>query len=570
MANIIPKLTDVQISEIPSRAEQLVYRALREQIPDDWLVIHSLEFVTFHPKYESHADREADFVVFAPDYGVLVVEVKGGGIGYDKEIDHWYSIDRFQNEHTIKNPLRQAKDAKYEIRRHMSTRLRGKTLLISHAALFPDINDASQLHGHDSPAEILGTSTVLSDMKSWCISIFKYWSGKEPNFDPLGLIGINIAKDIYGKKANIRQSLAVAIEREAEIQIQLTNQQKSILRQLKRRRKAIIEGGAGTGKTVLALDHAQNLAVQGLKVLLLCYNKQLGNMLKKRCEGIENLDAMNFHELCQWRIEQVNASTGRNLKTESKRIYPTENEFEVIMPDALINSYDIAPIEYDAILVDEGQDFRDEYWLAIDLLFESQNEECRLYIFQDGNQAIYSSSEELPIDEIPLFLSDNCRNTKPIHKAAYQFYRGEEIEAPDLEGENIEYITEETLEKQAFMIDKKVSQLINVENISPKDIAVIIIGDYSQAKSLLSTTKNRKIWAFKDFSPEKHVLVETAKRFKGLESPIILLWITDLYSVDEKLLYVSISRARFRLWIVGSENIKKAIDTNLVAEDKLG
>ncbi len=55
--NIIPELSDSQISDIPSKAEQLVYHALKEQLPNDWLVIHSLEFVTHNPKYESHADR---------------------------------------------------------------------------------------------------------------------------------------------------------------------------------------------------------------------------------------------------------------------------------------------------------------------------------------------------------------------------------------------------------------------------------------------------------------------------------------------------------------------------------
>jgi hypothetical protein len=562
MSNIIPNLTDQEIQKIPSKAEQLVFKALQKQIPDDWLIIHSLEFVTFHPKYESHADREADFVVFAPEYGVLVVEVKGGGIGYDKEIDAWYSIDRNQNEHVIKNPLRQAKDAKYEIRRHLSYRLKGKNLLIAHAALFPDIDDAGPLNGHDSPIEILGTNKALENIHSWCVSIYNYWSGKEPKFDSLGALGINIVKDIYGKKVTIKSSLAVAIERESEIQIQLTNQQKNILRQLKRRKKAIIEGGAGTGKTVLALDHAQSLAEQGLKVLLLCYNKPLGNVLKKRCEGINNLHAMNFHELCYWRIEQVKKTFNRDLLAESRENYAGENEFDILYPDALINSYEIVPLEYDAIIVDEGQDFRDEYWLAIDMLFDSQNEDSRLYIFQDGNQAIYSSSSDLPINELPLYLSNNCRNTRPIHNAAYKYYEGEEIDAPEIEGEPIQFIIGDTLDKQASYIDKKISNLIIEEKVSPEDIVLIVSNDYNIAESLLKNTKNSKLWAFKDFEPKKHVLVETAKRFKGLESKIIFFWITDPYSIDEKLLYVSISRARLRLWIIGNEAIASKIGGN--------
>ena len=554
MPNIIPELSDSQIRDIPSKAEQLVYRALKEQLPNDWLVIHSLEYVTHNPKYESHADREADFVIFVPDYGVLVVEVKGGGISYDKTTDSWFSIDRYGNPHNIKNPLRQSKEAKYEIRKHLSLRMGSKNILLAHAALFPDIENLSGLQSHDVPLDILGEASVLNDMKSWALSIFKYWAGKIPNYDPLEINGLNIAQDIYGKKATILPSLALTIKRETEIQIELTNQQKSILRQLKRRKTAIIEGGAGTGKTVLAVDHAQNLAAQGSKVLLLCYNKQLGNELKKRCQGINNLHAMNFHELCNWRINQVKSNTGRNLLEESKLVYPGKDIYDVLMPDALINSYEIAPLAYDTIIIDEGQDFKDEFWLAIELLYEG-HEDSRLYIFQDSNQAIYSSSEDLPIDDIPLFLADNCRNTKTIHELAYQFYEGEEIDAPDLEGAPVESLVDSASNGQAQKIDKLISNLINIENILPKDITVLVIGDFNLAVSLLKETKHDRLWVFKDYSPEKHVLVETAKRFKGLESKIIVLWILDEYSYDEKLLYVSISRARLRLWIVGNNEI---------------
>ena len=104
-----------------------------------------------------------------------------------------------------------------------------------------------------------------------------------------------------------------------------------------------------------------------------------------------------------------------------------------------------------------------------------------------------------------------------------------------------------------------VSRLVNIEKIPPKDITVLVIGDFDLAKSLLKETGQTKIWAFKDYAPQKHVLVETAKRFKGLESKIIILWVIDFDSYDKKLLYVAISRARLRLWIVGNNDILKSI-----------
>jgi len=554
MANIIPQLTLNQITAIPSSAEQKVYIALREQIPSDWLVVHSLEFTMTTSRYNSRGDREADFVLFSPKYGVLVIEVKGGGIEYDKKIDQWYSIDKKQNRHKIKNPLRQAKDAKYEIRSHLNQKIHGKNILIAHGALFPNIDRKNSLASPDIPLDILGTNKNLNDLKTWAISIFEYWAGEKPIFDPLEITGVKIAKQIYGKQASILPSLRLAIEEEVQKQIELTEQQKTILRQLKRRKEAIIEGGAGTGKTVLALDHAQNLANQGLKTLLLCYNQKLGNTLKVKSEGIDKLHSMSFHEFCSWRIKQVKNDTGRDLVMESELSYPNEDKFDVLMPDALISSYDISPIKYDVIIVDEGQDFKVEFWLAIEMLKEMKDD-TKLYIFQDGNQAIYTSNNELPIDCEPLLLFDNCRNTKAVHNLAYQYYQGAEIEAPDIEGEPIQFITKESLEQQAKSIDKIASQLINNDGIDPKNIAVIIMGSYHDAELLLKSTKHNDLWAYKAFSPEKKILVETAKRFKGLEAQIIILWITSPEAMDEKLLYVSISRARFRLWVIGGDYI---------------
>jgi ATP:corrinoid adenosyltransferase len=561
MANIIPHLSPNQIAAIPSRAEQKVYTALQAQMPNDWLVVHSLEFIMATSKYNSHGDREADFVIFAPKYGVLVVEVKGGGIEYDKRIDQWYSIDKNQCKNEIKNPLRQAKDAKFEIRSHLKQKLRNKNLLIAHAALFPDLDNKNPLVSPDIPIDILGTYKNLTDLKQWAISIFEYFAGEQPIFDPLEAMGVKVAEQIYGKKISILPTLRIAIEEEVQKQIELTNQQKTILRQLKRRKEAIIEGGAGTGKTVLALDHAQTLAGQGLKTLLLCYNQKLGNTLKAKSEGINNLHSMDFHEFCSWRIRQVKNDTGRDLIEESKLCYPNEDKFDVLMPDALINSYDVSPIEYDVIIIDEGQDFRAEFWLAIEMLKE-RNDETKLYIFLDGNQAIYTANNELPIDCEPLHLFDNCRNTKPIHNLAYQYYQGTEVEAPDIEGEPIQFSANDSFENQAKEIDKIVSKLINNDGIDPKDIAVIVLGNFYDAESVLKNTKHNKLWAYKAFSPETKVLVETAKRFKGLEAKIILLWITSPEAMDKKLLYVSISRARFRLWIIGDDYINNITCTD--------
>ena len=554
MANIIPTLSDEQIGEIPSRAEQKVYKALVEQLPNNCLVVHSIEFIKQTSRFKSHGDREADFVIFSPLYGVLVVEVKGGGIEYDKSINKWYSIDRNSYKHEIKNPIRQAKDAKYEIRSHLKQKLGDRNLLLAHAVMFPDIENAAPLISPDMPINIIGTNRNLINLEKWVREVFDYWAGDQDIYDALGENGIKVAEQIYGKQVSIRPSLRSAIEEEIQKQIELTNQQKNILRQLKKRKEAVIEGGAGTGKTVLALDQAQTLAAQGLKVLFLCYNQKLGNVLKIKSQHINNLHSMSFHEFCSWRIRQAESNSKRDLIEESRNIYSGEDLYDVLMPDALINSYELAPIQYDVILIDEGQDFKSEFWLAIEIL-RDQSDDIKLYIFQDSNQAIYTINNDFPIDCDPLFLFDNCRNTKYIHNSAYQYYKGTEVEAPDLEGEPVKVIEKASLDLQAKEIDNKIARLINAENIDPEDIAIVIMGQFHEAQLLLRNTKNSYLWAFKEFSPAAKVLVESAKRFKGLESKIIFLWIIDKEAITDKLLYVSISRARFRLWLIGTTPI---------------
>ena len=54
--------------------------------------------------------------------------------------------------------------------------------------------------------------------------------------------------------------------------------------------RALVEGPAGTGKTVLALEEARRASTAGQRVLLTCYNQQLGRMLKLTAEELGNTE----------------------------------------------------------------------------------------------------------------------------------------------------------------------------------------------------------------------------------------------------------------------------------------
>ena len=93
----------------------------------------------------------------------------------------------------------------------------------------------------------------------------------------------------------------------------LTKDQMRVLDFLRSHRRAAVSGGAGTGKTVLALEKARRLASEGFKTLLTCYNRQLADHLSSTCAGTSDLDVMSFHQLCYRQVEKANHVSGRDL-----------------------------------------------------------------------------------------------------------------------------------------------------------------------------------------------------------------------------------------------------------------
>lgn len=65
----------------------------------------------------------------------------------------------------------------------------------------------------------------------------------------------------------------------------LLNEQKNVLNFLEEQKSVLINGAAGTGKTLIAVERAIRFANQGQKVLFLCYNKYLKEELKKKNEN---------------------------------------------------------------------------------------------------------------------------------------------------------------------------------------------------------------------------------------------------------------------------------------------
>ena len=108
MARLIPPL----FPQGAAPGEQSVYRKLAEdQTTDDWIVLHSLNIA----EHVRNPEGEADFVVIAPELGLLVIEVKSHEhFTFDNGV--WKLGTQAP---TTRGPFKQASDAMYSIRKDL-------------------------------------------------------------------------------------------------------------------------------------------------------------------------------------------------------------------------------------------------------------------------------------------------------------------------------------------------------------------------------------------------------------------------------------------------------------------
>ena len=210
---------------------------------------------------------------------------------------------------------------------------------------------------------------------------------------------------------------------------------------------------------------------------------------------------------------------------------------------------------FDAVIVDEAQDFSDEYWFGVETLLKDPSHGA-LYLFTDRNQAIYRRNAKLPIEDEPFHLTANCRNSAPIHRLAYGFYVGTPVDASELVGPDVETAHLETDAEQAAEIERRVRRLLIDEQLPPADIVVLLAKRPKAALyDLLARHRlpGKTNWSFERRVPGT-ILVNTVARFKGLESPVVMLWIGEEVSAaaEGETVYVGTSRAKYLMHVVGS------------------
>ncbi|GAA7257757.1 hypothetical protein HpCK38_15470 [Helicobacter pylori] len=186
----------------------------------------------------------------------------------------------------------------------------------------------------------------------------------------------------------VRNILIAPIHKKEEGErLKLTQQQKTLITHTPNSWRRV-KGVAGAGKTIVITQKAASIASNQKRVLILCFNKTLKSYIKENIARTEEefdwnlIECHYFHEFLKLFIDENGA------KVENGRGFEQYEKNMLLCANTLLSQGENAKSrKYDAILIDEAQDFKKE-WFDFLLKFLSENDEVLLVA--DDKQNIYN------------------------------------------------------------------------------------------------------------------------------------------------------------------------------------
>ena len=579
MAKMIPAQID---DDVVSSAERRVFHLLAAD-PDTngWTVLHSLGLA----RRTTGPYGEIDFVVIIPQEGILCLEIKGGRVSCENGM--WRTMDRYGNIAVLrKSPFMQARDSMFALRRkivdHFGQGSPESHCPITCAVLFPDVAcppvtpeferlDVIDAHDLRRPISVSINGIVRNRLRE-----FQPRSGEQyPTPSQLRSILAYLRPDF-----DLVVAKSVSLARTEARLMSLTEEQYARLDELEENPRCLFEGAAGTGKTLLALEYAKRANNTGAKVLLVCFNRLLGDWLKLQTEGT-GITAGTWHETLKDII--ASSSVGKAFSEHERAALNNENPvalFEELYPFYGEIALEELDTPFDVLVMDEAQDLFDQ------ATFDLMNRTVRgglaggaWGIFGDfTRQALYDNASgsiadlsEYSRHYVRAKLTLNCRNTRRI--AEETAIIGGFSRPPYKLGNEAGMPVEHRYWRTSCGLVKTLTETIHrlTNDRVPVDDMMILSPRRLENSALANVDQICEAPLF-DCSrtlapPQRCIRFSTIHSFKGLESQVVIM--VDIEEVDDdrsqSLLYVGMSRARSLLILMIHERARSSIDTRIRA-----
>ena len=503
-----------------------------DRLSGDWTIIHSVAWQG--RRREREGDGEADFVLLHPQYGAVVLEAKGGDIRLDA--GHWTTTDRFGNTSDI-DPFEQAVASKTALYKFLKARL-GKAVPTCHAVVFPFLRRLPEL-GPAAPRAIVLGGEDLDDIDSAIQRLVLHWKVKAN----LTASEIRSAVSLLAPTVSVGRRLSDrAYEASAKL-IRLTDDQIRGFRSTRNFRRLLTTGGPGTGKTVLAIEKARQCVERGDRTILLCYNQLLGAELK-RAGAAEGFLGTTFHAFCFAQAQ------GAGLTVPAA---PSPEWWSTEAPLLLLEAASALATKFDAIIIDEGQDFPDDWLEILEQLGDA--DDVFFYVFADVEQDLWGRLADR-LSRLPhVVLDTNCRNTFQIARRVGDIVRRPASDKL-VEGPEPVWIDLSDERRAATAVVGQVAKLLD-EGFDEREL-VVHVEDARLVRELRSMTVGTACFSALG---EVGVAVDTIARFKGLEAQAVVLCLGKSGEhVPDKLPYVGMSRAKTVLRIIAPPQRKRALN----------
>lgn len=534
-----------ELKSLPeSRAEETVYNKL-SKLSNRYDVFFSRRFVKLN--HFEKDEYEIDFIICKPNEAILCLEVKGGVINYDGSTNRW-----FQNSKPLKNgPDIQATSASHNLINRY--RKLSREVPIGWAVCFPDceVLDDSRLPTSLDKNRVIDQKSLLF-IEMALESIFDQIKSQNPERTGCRHYVYNEFKNDLLRGLGLVQRLGTRFKHEDERFIELFENQLNVFKQVSENDRIIVNGPAGSGKTIVAKELVKELASEDNNVLFLCFNRTLANKLSYDT-GIRNneqITAGSFHSFTKRFIEEYDSEWWEKQNIKEEMFW--ELKLPAKLEEILNNNQDEIP-KYDALVIDEGQDFK-EFWF--ELLFRLVKENGKKIIFLDRVQDIFNRNVTIPeVSEFVKFtLPENCRNTKKIVQYLEQTI-DEPIKVRNVPiGDEVElYTAKNSIDLQTKLVSE-IKELTNNHGIDNDQILILINSD----KSSSSISNLKRIGKFDIKALDNKARVQRGSiaysninLFKGLEWDIVFVIDTHLIEPDKlkSMLYTQASRARHKLYI---------------------
>jgi hypothetical protein len=587
MARMIPPYIS---EDVKSGGEKRIFEYFQtDPETKDWVVIHSLGLA----RHVRRQYGEIDFVVLAPGEGVFCLEVKSGQVRRREGV--WTFTNRYGDVNTKPvSPFMQARDGMFSLLKAVQGKFgshhRLHNLVYRYGVMFPDIPfdeddpehepwEVYDLHDRRRPV-----SAFIKRLSSGAHAQVRGTRWYNPTESRPTVKDVEDLVSLFRGDFERVVPTAVMIQDVEHELLRLTEEQYRSLDQLENNLRCLFEGGAGTGKTLIAMELARRDAAKGRRVLLLCYNRLLGARLNREASrevssGCAGITANSFHRFLRELILRSSKS-GEFVREEE---CGADDLYQVTYPlYALVALQEGVAEPFGSLIIDEGQDLiTPEYLDVFDALVRGGLNGGRWAMFCDFHrQAIYAetSPEQMlaQIDErvsryTHFTLTVNCRNTQPIGEetSLLSGFDTPPFLPAKVTGPPVDYRFYSGIDEERRILTGVLNNLL-AEGVPPGRITVL--APVAKGNSCLSKPLDGLNGVIEEISESdltlpdvKAVRFSTVHSFKGLENSVII--ITDINELSgdwiHSLLYVGMSRARQRLILLVDKSARHGYEEAL-------